>query len=83
MSENQIPWSQYDQAYKHIHDRITDLLNSNLTAVKPNKKISRYAFTWNTDGTLSALEGYDGDELLFTLSFTWNSDGTLQQISRS
>lgn len=83
MSEAEVPWSQYDKAYKRIHDKLADLVNSILTAVKPGKKITRYTFTWNANGNLSTLKGRDGDELLFTLTFTWNPDGTLQELSRS
>jgi len=83
MGEVEVPWSQYDKAYKRIHDKIADLVNSTLTAVKPGKKINKYTFTWDANGNLSTLKGQDNDELLFTLTFTWNPNGTLQEISRS
>jgi len=79
MGEPEIPWSQYDMAYKRIHDAII----SSIVSPPTGKKITKNAFGWNTDGTLDTLKAYDGEELLFTLTFTWNPDGALMEISRS
>jgi len=79
MTEPEVPWSQYDIAYKRIHDAIINSLASPPTG----KKITKNAFTWNTDGTLATLKAYDGNELLFTLAFTWTPDGVLMEVSRS
>ena len=79
MGEVEVPWSQYDRAYKRIHDAII----SSLASPPAGKKITKNAFTWNDDGTLAALKAYDGDEQLFTLNFTWNPDGALKEVSRS
>jgi hypothetical protein len=79
MGEPEVPWSQYDTAYKRIHDAII----SSIVSPPTGKKITKNAFTWNTDGTLATLRAYDGNDLLFTLTFTWNPDCALKEISRS
>jgi len=79
MNEVEIPWSQYDKAYKGIHDAII----SSLTSPSAGKKITKYTFTWNADGTLAELKAYYGEDPIFTLSFEWNSNGSLKQVSRS
>mgnify|MGYP001063065087 CR=1 FL=1 len=79
MSEAEISWSQYDKAYKSIHDAII----SGLSSPPIGKKITKYTFAWNADGTLAILKAFDGEQPLFTLNFEWNNDGMLKQVSRS
>ncbi|MEM3356999.1 MAG: hypothetical protein QW166_04140 [Candidatus Bathyarchaeia archaeon] len=73
-----IPYWRYEEAYKAIHSAL-----SGITAPPPGKKITKFAFTWNVDGTIATLKAYDGDELLFTLTFSWNVDGTLKEVNRT
>jgi len=83
MVEAEIPWSQYDQAYKRIHDRLLQILSADLTRIQEGKKVTKQEFTWNADGTLATFKAYDGAELLFTLTFIWNVDGTLREVART
>jgi hypothetical protein len=83
MVETEISWSQYDQAYKRIHDKLLQILSADLTRVQEGKKVTRQEFTWNADGTISTIKFYDVNELLFTLAFNWNADGTLKEVARS
>ena len=76
MSE-EVPYGQFDKAYRAIHSAL-----SGLAAAPPGKKVTKFAFTWNGDGSLATLKAYDGAELLFTLTFSWSS-GNLQDITRS
>jgi hypothetical protein len=65
-------------------ESIHDAILSALTSAPSGKKIAKYAFTWNGDGTVATIKAYDGsDALLFTLAFTWNDDGSLDSITRS
>jgi len=78
MAEPEISWGRYDQAYRAIWNAFQDVMR-----IPFGKKVSKYVFTWNPDGTLATLKAYDGDELLFTVSFTWNVDGTLGEVART
>jgi len=73
---NEVPWGQYERAYKAIFDA-TQAIASVIT------DLTKLEFTWNVNGTVATLKAYKGAELLYTLAFTWNADGTLQSISRS
>jgi hypothetical protein len=64
-------------------ESIHNAILSQLTSAPLGKKITKFTFTWNPDGTLQTLKFYDGSELLFTLTFTWNADGTLVQVERT
>ena len=65
-------------------ESIHDALLSQLTSAPTGKKIAKYAFTWNGDGTVATIKAYDSvGSLLFTLTFSWNPDGTLDEVSRS
>jgi len=65
-------------------ESIHNAILSTLTSAPLGKKIAKFAFTWNADGTVSTIKVYDSDgNLLFTLTFSWNADGTLQQVARS
>ena len=74
----EVAYGQYSEAYRAIHSALSGLM-----APSPGKKITKLGFTWNVDGTLSALKVYDGAELLFTLAFSWNVDSTLKEVARS
>jgi hypothetical protein len=74
----EVEYGRYDEAYKAIHSALQGLTNP-----QPGHKLTRLGFTWNTNGALATLLGYDGATLLFTLSFTWNGDGTLAEVARS
>jgi hypothetical protein len=76
MSE-EVAYGQYAEAFRAIHSALRDLM-----APPPGKRITKLAFTWNANGTLSTLAAYDGAELLFTLTFDWNVDDTLRQVER-
>jgi hypothetical protein len=65
-------------------ESIHDAILSALTSAPTGKKIAKYGFTWNGDGTVATIKAYDSsDALLFTLTFSWNPDGTLSEVSRS
>jgi hypothetical protein len=66
-------------AGESIHNAIL----STLASAPIGKKITKFAFNWNPDGTLQTLKFYGGGELLFTLTFTWNEDETLAQVERT
>jgi len=73
-----IQFGSSEQAFKAIYDTMQQL-----TAVPPNKKITKLAFTWTVGGSVETIKFYDVAELLFTLTFTWNADGTLKEVVRS
>ena len=67
-------------AGESIHDAIL----STLTSAPIGKKIAKFAFTWNADGTVSTIKVYDPDgNLLFTLTFTYNASKNVETITRS
>lgn len=74
---SQVPYGRYEEAYKAIHSALSGLM-----APPPGKRITKLEFTWNPDGTISALKAYEGSEELFTLNFTW-SNGDLTEVSRA
>jgi hypothetical protein len=74
----EVPYGQFDKAYQAIHSALSGLM-----APPPGKKITKFAFTWNVDGTIATLKAYDGIELLFTLTFAWNEDDTLKEVERT
>ena len=74
----EVAYGRYDEAYKAIHSAL-----SSIACAPPGRKITKFAFTWNPDGTLQTLKVYNGNELLFTLTFTWNADETLAQVERT
>ncbi len=74
---SEVEYGRYEEAYKAIHSAL-----SSIACAPPGKKISKFAFTWNGDGSLASLRAYDGADLLFTLTFTWSS-GNLRDITRS
>jgi hypothetical protein len=45
-------------------------------------KISKWAFTWNVDGTIETAIAYEGATVLFTLTYTWDS-GNLESVERA
>jgi hypothetical protein len=75
---SEVPYGRYDEAYRAIHSALM-----NIASPPPGRKITKLAFTWNPDGTLSVLTAYDNAEAIFTLTFTWNVDGTLNEAARS
>lgn len=60
---------------------VNDMLRG-LTDPTTGHKITKYAFTWNQDGSINTIIAYDGATYLFTLTFAWNS-GNLQDVTRS
>jgi hypothetical protein len=64
-------------------ESIHNAILSQIASAPLGKKITKFAFTWNPDGTLQTLKFYDGSELLFTLTFTWNADETLKEVERT
>jgi hypothetical protein len=74
----EIAYGRYEDGFRAIHSALSDL-----TAPPPGKKITKMAFSWNPDGTVSAIRAYDGAELLFALSLTWDVSGQLQDITRT
>jgi len=75
---SEVPYGRYEEAYRAIHSALSGLM-----APPSGKKITKLAFTWNPNGTVSTIKAFMGDELLFTLSFTWNDDGTLREVART
>jgi hypothetical protein len=65
-------------------ESIHDAVLSQLTSAPTGKKVAKFSFSWNVDGTVATIKAYDsGGTLLFTLTFSWNPDGTLKEVSRS
>jgi hypothetical protein len=75
---SEVSYGRYEEAYRAIHSALMSL-----TCPPPGRKITKLAFTWNLDGTLSASTAYDTAKAIFTLTFTWNADGTLKEAARS
>ena len=75
---SEVSYGRYDEAYRAIHSALLSI-----TSPPPGRKITKLAFTWNPDGTLSVLTAYDGGEAIFALTFVWNVDGTLKETARS
>jgi hypothetical protein len=73
----EVPYGRYDEAYRAIHSALMTIASP-----PPGRKITKLAFTWNPDGTLSSLTAYDNAEIIFTLTFSWNVDGTLKEAAR-
>jgi hypothetical protein len=73
----EVAYGRYEEAYRAIHSALNGIM-----APPSGKRVTKLAFTWNSNGAVSTLSAYDGAEMLFTLAFTWNADGTLQQIAR-
>ncbi len=63
----EVAYGRYEEAYRAIHSALCGI-----TAPPLGKKISKFSFTWNTNGTIAPLNAYDGAALLYTLTFTWN-----------
>ncbi len=74
----EVAYGRYEEAYKAIHSALM-----NLTCPPPGRRLTKFAFTWNGDGTLASLTAYDGADLLFTLTFSWNGDGSLKEVART
>ena len=65
-------------------ESIHDAILSQLTSSPTGKKIAKFTFTWNADGTVSTIKVYDPhSDLLYTLTFSWNADGTLKEVART
>jgi hypothetical protein len=78
MTSQEVPYWRYEEAYKAIHSALNGLM-----APPSGKRVTKFTFTWNPDGTVQSLKAYMGDELLFTLTFSWNVDGTLREVART
>jgi hypothetical protein len=74
----EVAYGRYEEAYRAIHSAL-----ATITCPPPGTKLTKLGFTWNPDGTPSALKAYDGLDELFTLTFTWNLDGSLREIART
>ncbi len=74
----EVEYGRYDEAYRAIHSALLDL-----TAPPPGRKLTKVAFTWNADGSLATLRGYEGGEAIFTLAFTWDVNGLLKEVART
>ncbi|MEM3463621.1 MAG: RHS repeat domain-containing protein [Candidatus Bathyarchaeia archaeon] len=76
--EPEIPWTQYDQAYKRIHDAIL----SDLTAAPSRKRVTKVIFIYDESGNISEIHYYQGDTFLFALQFSYDSQGRLSEVTR-
>lgn len=74
---SEVEYGRYEEAYRAIHSAL-----SSIACAPVGRKITKFGFTWNTDGSLASLRAYDGADLLFTLTFAWGS-GNLQEVTRS
>ncbi|MEM4700624.1 MAG: hypothetical protein QXZ51_00595 [Candidatus Bathyarchaeia archaeon] len=74
----EVPYWRYEEAFKAIHSALYGLM-----APPSGKRVTKLAFTWNVDGTVSAIKAFMGDEQLFTITFSWNADGTLREVART
>ncbi len=78
MTEAEVAYGRYDEAYKAIHSALNGIM-----APPPGKRVTRLAFSWNPDETLATLSAYGASELLFNLTFSWTQNGMLEQIIRT
>jgi len=47
------------------------------------KVLDKIEFTYNADGTVATVKGYEGANLKYTLTFTWTAAGSLTNIVRA
>ena len=77
MNESETAYGDSSSAARAIHSALYGL-----EAAPPGHRISKWAFTWNVDGTMETAIAYEGAAVLFTLTYTWDS-GNLQTVVRS
>ncbi len=73
----EVAYGRYEEAYRAIHSALNGIM-----APPSGKRVTKLAFTWNSDCSVSTLTAFEGEEQLFTLTFTWNPEGTLQHVTR-
>jgi hypothetical protein len=77
MVDSEVQYGDSASAARAIHSAL-----SGLSAAPVGHKISKWAFTWNVDGTIETAIAYEGATVLFTLTYTWDS-GNLESVERA
>ena len=76
-NESETAYGDSSAAARAIHSALYCL-----EAAPPGHRISKWAFTWNVDGTIETAIAYEGATVLFTLTYTWDS-GNLESVERA
>jgi hypothetical protein len=76
-NESETQYGDSSSAAKAIHSALYSL-----EAAPPGHRVTKWAFTWNVDGTMATAAAYEGVSLLFTLTYTW-TDGNLTSVERA
>ncbi|MCW4024926.1 MAG: hypothetical protein NWF01_07830 [Candidatus Bathyarchaeota archaeon] len=76
-NDQDIQYGDSAAAARAIHSAL-----SGLEAVPSGHRVTKWAFTWNVDGSLATAVAYEDLAVLFTLTYTWVS-GNLQTVVRS
>jgi len=76
--ESETQYGDSSAAARAIHSALYGL-----EAAPPGRRISKWVFTWNVDGTLATATAYEGATSLFVLTYTWNGNGTLASVERA
>ena len=75
--ESETQYGDSSSAARAIHSALYSL-----EAAPPGHRISKWAFTWNGDGTLATAVAYEDATVLFTLTCAWVG-GNLESVVRS
>jgi hypothetical protein len=75
--ESETAYGDSSSAARAIHSALYGL-----EAAPPGHRVTKWAFTWNVDGTMATAAAYEGASLLFTLSYAW-TDGNLESVERT
>ncbi len=77
-NDQYVQYGSSESASRAIHSALCSL-----EAAPPSHRITKWAFTWNVDGTLATATASEGLTVLFTLTYAWNIDGTLANVERA
>ena len=76
-NESETAYGDSSAAARAIHSALYGL-----EAAPPGHRITKWAFTWNVDGTIATAIAYEDAVVLFTLTYAWVG-GNLQDVVRS
>lgn len=63
-------------------ESIHDAILSDLTSAPSGSKVNQISFTYNADGSINAIQFFQGSTLLFTLTLAYSA-GSVVSITRS
>jgi len=75
--ESETQYGDSSAAARAIHSALYSL-----EAAPPGHRITKWAFTWNVDGTIETAIAYEDATVLFTLTYAWVG-GNLESVERS